>query len=54
MKFVKTELLLVLEHPEIPLHNNLVENVICEYVKDRIERINLIPGLSDLIRQRLN
>ena len=31
----KGELLLVLEHPEIPLHNNLSENDIRQYVKKR-------------------
>jgi Transposase IS66 family len=31
----KSELLLVLEHPEIPLHNNLSENDIRQYVKKR-------------------
>lgn len=31
----KSELLLVLEHPEIPLHNNLSENDIREYVRRR-------------------
>ena len=31
----KSELLLVLRHPEIPLHNNLGENDIREYVKKR-------------------
>jgi hypothetical protein len=31
----KTELLLVLEHPAIPLHNNLSENDIRDYVKRR-------------------
>jgi hypothetical protein len=31
----KPELLLVLEHPEIPLHNNLSENDIRQYVKKR-------------------
>jgi len=31
----KAELLLVLERPEIPLHNNLSENDIREYVKKR-------------------
>jgi hypothetical protein len=31
----KTELLLVLEHPEIPIHNNLSENDIRDYVKRR-------------------
>jgi hypothetical protein len=31
----KKELLLVLEHPEIPLHNNLSEGDIREYVKRR-------------------
>ena len=31
----KTELLLVLERPEIPLHNNTAENSIREYVKKR-------------------
>jgi len=31
----KVELLLVLEHPEIPLHNNLSERDIREYVKKR-------------------
>ncbi len=87
----KSELLMVLERPEIPLHNNAAENAIREYVKkrkisggtrsesgrkcrdtftslkktcrklgvsfweylkDRIERLNLIPDLSDLIRQQ--
>ena len=87
----KLELLLVLEHPEIPLHNNSAENAIREYVKkrkisgstrseagrkcrdtftslkktcrklgvsfweylkDRIEKIYLIPDLSDLIREQ--
>ena len=87
----KSELLMVLEHPHIPLHNNGAENAIREYVKkrkisgstrsesgrkcrdtftslkktcrklnisfwqylkDRIDKINLIPDLSDLIRQR--
>jgi hypothetical protein len=87
----KSELLMVLERPEIPLHNNGAENAIREYVKkrkisgstrseagrrcrdtftslkktcrklgisfwqylkDRIEKINLIPDLSDLIRQQ--
>ena len=88
----KAELLLVLEHPQIPLHNNVAENGIREYVKkrkisgstrseagrkcrdtftslkktcrklgvsfwqylkDRIEKIRLIPDLSDLIRQQV-
>ena len=31
----KSELLLVLSHPEIPLHNNLSENAIREHVKRR-------------------
>jgi hypothetical protein len=31
----KSDLLLVLEHPEIPLHNNLSENDIRQYVKKR-------------------
>ncbi|NTV34780.1 MAG: transposase [Deltaproteobacteria bacterium] len=31
----KSELLLVLQNPEIPLHNNLSENAIREYVKKR-------------------
>ena len=31
----KAELLLVLDHPDIPLHNNLSENDIREYVKKR-------------------
>jgi len=31
----KSELLLVLDHPEIPLHNNSAENSIREYVKKR-------------------
>lgn len=31
----KVELLLVLDHPEIPLHNNLSENDIRQYVKKR-------------------
>ena len=86
----KSELLLVLERPDIPLHNNGAENAIREYVKkrkisgstrsesgrqcrdtftslkktcrklgipfwqylkDRDEKIGLIPDLSDLIRQ---
>ena len=88
----KSELLMVLERPEIPLHNNAAENAIREYVKkrkisgstgsetgrkcrdtftslkktcrklgvsfweylkDRIERINRIPDLSDLIREQV-
>jgi hypothetical protein len=87
----KPELLLVLERPEIPLHNNVAENAIREYVKkrkisgstrseagrkcrdtftslkktcrklgvsfweylkDRIEKISLIPDLSDLIKEQ--
>jgi len=87
----KSELLLVLERPDIPLHNNGAENAIREYVKkrkisgstrsedgrrcrdtftslkktcrklgvsfwqylqDRIKKIDIIPDLSDLIRQR--
>jgi hypothetical protein len=87
----KSELLLVLDRPDIPLHNNGAENAIREYVKkrkisgstrsesgrqcrdtftslkktcrklgvsfwqylkDRIEKIGLIPDLSDLIRQQ--
>lgn len=87
----KSQLLLVLEHPEIPLHNNLSENDIRQYVKkrkisagtrsdvgrrcrdtflslkttcrklgvtfwrylrDRIRRLNEIPPLADLIRQK--
>jgi hypothetical protein len=87
----KSELLLVLDRPDIPLHNNSAENAIREYVKkrkisgstrsetgrrcrdtftslkktcrklgvsfwqylnDRIKKINLIPNLSDLIRQQ--
>ena len=87
----KSELLLVLERPDIPLHNNGAENPIREYVKkrkisgstrsesgrrcrdtftslkktcrklgvsfwqylkDRIEGVDGIPDLSDLIRQR--
>jgi hypothetical protein len=31
----KSEMLLVLRHPEIPLHNNLSENGIRDYVKKR-------------------
>jgi len=31
----KSELLLVLEHPELPLHNNLSEGDVREYVKKR-------------------
>jgi hypothetical protein len=88
----KSELLMVLERPEIPLHNNAAENAIREYVKkrkisggtrseagkrcrdtftslkktcrklgisfwqylkDRIEKINFIQDLSDLIRERV-
>ncbi len=87
----KSELLLVLERPEIPLHNNGAENVIREYVKkrkisgstrsesgrrcrdtftslkktcrklgvsfwqylkDRIEKTDFIPDLSELIREQ--
>jgi hypothetical protein len=87
----KSELLMVLERPEIPLHNNAAENAIREYVKkrkisgstrseagrkcrdtftslkktcrklgvsfweylkDRIEKINFIANLSDLIREQ--
>lgn len=87
----KSELLLVLNHPEIPLHNNLSENGIREYVKkrkisggtrseagrrsrdtfatlkktcrklkitfwqylkDRLDKTNLIPRLAELIRNR--
>ncbi len=87
----KSELLLVLQRPDIPLHNNGAENAIREYVKkrkisgstrsdtgrrcrdtftslkktcrklsvsflqylqDRIEKIGLIPNLSDLVRQQ--
>jgi len=85
----KSELLLVLDRPEIPLHNNLSESDIREYVKrrkvsgstrsspgrkcrdtftsikktcrklgvsfweyikDRVENLNTIPRLSDLMR----
>jgi hypothetical protein len=35
MKGNKSELLLVLDRPEIPLHNNLSENDIREYVTKR-------------------
>jgi hypothetical protein len=87
----KSELLLVLERPDIPLHNNGAETAIREYVKkrkisgstrsesgrqcrdtftslkktcrklgisfwqylkDRIEKIGLVPDLSDIIRLR--
>lgn len=87
----KEQLLLVLEHPEIPLHNNLSENDIRQYVKkrkisagtrsdagrrcrdtflslkttcrklgvtfwrylqDRIQGLQVIPPLGDLIRQK--
>ena len=86
----KSELLLVLDRPDIPLHNNTAENGIREYVKkrkisgtrsdtgrrcrdtftslkktcrklgisfwqylkDRIEKTNCIPQLSDLIRHQ--
>ena len=87
----KSELLLVLERPDIPLHNNGAESAIREYVKkrkisgstrsesgrrcrdtftslkktsrklgvsfwqylkDRVEKIGLIPDLSDLVRQQ--
>ena len=86
----KSELLLVLDRPDIPLHNNGAENAIREYVKkrkisgstrsetgrrcrdtftslkktcrklgvsfwqylkDRIEKIGMIPDLSELVRQ---
>jgi hypothetical protein len=87
----KSELLLVLERPDIPLHNNGAESAIREYVKkrkisgstrsetgrrcrdtftslkktcrklgisfwqylkDRVETTNLVPELSELIRQQ--
>lgn len=87
----KSELLLVLRYPEIPLHNNMSENGIREYVKrrkisggtrseagrrsrdtfvslkktcrklgisfwefikDRLEKTQLIPKLAELIRNR--
>mgnify|MGYP001046048576 FL=1 len=87
----KSELLLILDHPEIPLHNNLSENDIRQYVKkrkisagtrsdagrrcrdtflslkttcrklgvtfwqylqDRIQGLNDIPSLPDLIRSK--
>ena len=87
----KSELLLVLRYPEIPLHNNLSENAIREYVKrrkisggtrseagrrsrdtftslkktcrklgisfwefikDRLEKTQLIPKLAELIRKK--
>jgi hypothetical protein len=87
----KSELLLVLSHPEIPLHNNLSENAIRDYVqrrkisggtrseagrrsrdtfaslkktcrklrisfwqylKDRLEKTQLIPKLAELVRNR--
>ena len=87
----KNELLVVLDHPEIPLHNNLSENDIRQYVKkrkisagtrsdagrrcrdtflslkttcrklgvtfwsylqDRIQGLDKIPSLGDLIRQK--
>ncbi|WP_368860921.1 transposase [Desulforhabdus sp. TSK] len=87
----KSEMLLVLRYPEIPLHNNLSENGIRDYVKkrkisgstrseagrrsrdtfatlkktcrklgitfwqylqDRMEKTQLIPSLSELIRNR--
>ena len=87
----KSELLLVLDRPDIPLHNNGAENAIREYVKkrkisgstrsetgrrcrdtftslkktcrklgvsfwqylkDRIEKIGIIPDLSELVRQQ--
>jgi hypothetical protein len=87
----KSELLLVLERPDIPLHNNGAENAIREYVKkrkisgstrsetgrrcrdtftslkktcrklgvsfwqylkDRIEKIGIIPDLSELVGQQ--
>jgi len=87
----KSELLLVLSHPEIPLHNNLSENAIREhvtrrkisggtrseagrrsrdtfatlkktcrkqgitfwqYLKDRLEKTQLIPRLAELVRDR--
>lgn len=87
----KSELLLVLDRPDIPLHNNISENALRDYVKrrkisgstrsesgrqcrdtftslkktcrklgvsfwqylkERIENTELIPDLSDLIRQR--
>jgi len=87
----KSELLLVLDHPEIPLHNNLSENDIRQYVKkrkisagtrsdagrrcrdtflslkttcrklgvtfwqylqDRIQHLNAVPPLPELIRRK--
>ncbi len=89
----KRELLLVLDRPDIPLHNNLSESDIRKYAKrrkvsgdtrsdtgrkrrdtfislkktccklgisfwqylqDRIEKINAIPTLLELIRQQAN
>ena len=86
----KSELLLVLQRPDIPLHNNGAESAIREYVKkrkisgstrsengrrcrdtftslkktsrklgvsfwqylkDRIEKTNFIPDLSELVRE---
>ena len=87
----KTELLLVLDHPDIPLHNNTAERALRDYVKkrkisgstrsesgrtcrdtfaslkktcqklnvsfwhylkDRIGHTDLVPDLSELIRQQ--
>ncbi len=89
----KSELLLVLDRPDIPLHNNLSESDIREYAKrrkvsggtrsdtgrkrrdtfislkktcrklgisfwqylqDRVEKVNAIPKLAELIRQKAN
>jgi Transposase IS66 family len=44
----KSELLLVLDHPEIPLHNNLSENDIRQY----LERISRVLMVSFRIRAR--
>jgi len=59
----KSELLLVLDRPDIPLHNNGAENAIREYVKKRKisgstrsesgRKCRDTFDLSDLIRQQV-
>jgi hypothetical protein len=44
----KVSLLMVLKHPEIPLHNN----PFYQYIHDRISKTNQIPALASLIEAR--
>ena len=43
------ELLLGLDHPEVPLHNNGSESDIREYLNDRVAQAGKIPHLSQLV-----